>query len=46
VPEAPGLGIVSLNDEVIAEYLDPSDPDHWSPTDAWDNEFSHDRLWS
>jgi L-alanine-DL-glutamate epimerase-like enolase superfamily enzyme len=46
VPETPGLGIASLNDEVLAEHLDPNDPDLWSPTDAWDNEFSHDRLWS
>jgi len=46
VPEGPGLGITALNDEVIAEYLDPNDPDLWSPTEAWDHEFSHDRLWS
>lgn len=46
VPERPGLGINSLNDEVLAEYLDPSAPDLWSPTEAWDREFSHDRLWS
>ncbi len=46
VPEAPGLGIASLDDEVIAEHLDPHDPTHWAPTDAWNAETSHDRLWS
>ena len=46
VPDAPGLGIESLNDEVIAQHLDSRDPGLWEPTDQWDNEWSHDRLWS
>ena len=46
VPDAPGLGIESLNDELIAQHLHPNDPGLWEPTDAWDDEFSHDRLWS
>ncbi|MBN1877380.1 MAG: mandelate racemase/muconate lactonizing enzyme family protein [Anaerolineae bacterium] len=46
VPDTPGLGIESLNDDVIAEHLDPADPGLWEPTDAWDNDWSHDRLWS
>ena len=46
VPDSPGLGIESLNDEVIAQHLDPRDPGLWEPTDQWDGEWSHDRLWS
>ena len=46
VPEGPGLGIESLNEDLIAEYVDPDDPGVWEPTDMWDNEVAHDRLWS
>ena len=46
VPEGPGLGIDSLVDDVIEEHLDSSDPGLWAPTDEWDREISHDRLWS
>ena len=46
VPNRPGLGIESLNEELIAEHVDPDDPGLWDPTDAWDDEVAHDRLWS
>jgi len=46
VPDAPGLGIEALNDKVIAEHIDPSEPGLWEPTNAWDREYAHDRLWS
>ena len=46
VPDTPGLGIESLNDEVIAAHLDPNEPGLWEPTDVWDREFTNDRLWS
>jgi L-alanine-DL-glutamate epimerase-like enolase superfamily enzyme len=46
VPELPGLGIEALNDEVLKEHLHPDYPDFWAPTTEWDNDFSHDRLWS
>ena len=46
VPDAPGLGIKGLNDEVIREHMHSSEKDIWLPTDAWDKEWSHDRLWS
>ena len=49
VPDLPGLGIEDINDELIKEHLHPdfSDtPELWAPTDAWDDDFSHDRLWS
>ena len=46
LPELPGLGIEDINDEVIKEHLHPDYPDLWAPTDSWDDDFSHDRLWS
>ncbi|MBS4219294.1 mandelate racemase/muconate lactonizing enzyme family protein [Bacillus sp. FJAT-49711] len=46
VPEAPGLGIDDLNDEVIAQHLHPDIPGIWEPTNEWDNFYSNDRLWS
>ena len=46
VPEGPGLGIESLNDAVIGEHLDPNEREPWAPTDEWDEEYTHDRLWS
>jgi L-alanine-DL-glutamate epimerase-like enolase superfamily enzyme len=46
VPDAPGLGIESLNDEVIAEHLALDDPGLWEPTEEWNVDYSNDRLWS
>ncbi len=46
VPEGPGLGIEALNDEVIGEHLHPDHPELWAPTDHWNDEYSHDRMWS
>lgn len=46
VPDAPGLGIESLNDDVIAEHLHPGFPGLWLPTEEWNQSWSHDRLWS
>jgi len=46
VPESPGLGIESLNDEVLKGHVDPTMPGLWEPTDRWDGEWSHDRTWS
>jgi len=44
VPEGPGLGITSLNDEVIKQHL--VEPGYFEPTPEWDKERSNDRLWS
>jgi L-alanine-DL-glutamate epimerase-like enolase superfamily enzyme len=44
VPEGPGLGITSLNDEVIKQHL--MEPGYFEPTPEWDKERSNDRLWS
>ncbi|MCC9077992.1 mandelate racemase/muconate lactonizing enzyme family protein [Litorilinea aerophila] len=47
VPEKPGLGFDDINEELFRKYLDPRDPIYFDqPTDAWDNEWSWDRLWS
>ena len=46
VPDAPGLGIENLEDEVIREHLHPDYPDMWADTSDWDNDYSHDRTWS
>jgi L-alanine-DL-glutamate epimerase-like enolase superfamily enzyme len=46
VPEGPGLGITELNEELIAEHINPDIPGQWEPTDEWNQEFSNDRIWS
>ncbi len=46
VPDAPGLGFDDINEELFREHLDPDDSVFFEDTSAWDNEFSHDRLWS
>jgi L-alanine-DL-glutamate epimerase-like enolase superfamily enzyme len=46
VPDGPGLGIESLNDEVLAKHLHPRFPELWASTDSWNDEYAHDRTWS
>ena len=46
VPDSPGLGIESLNEELIAEHIYPDVPGQWEDTSAWDSDTSHDRIWS
>ena len=46
VPEKPGLGIDDLNEEVIAAHVNDQIPGIWESTDAWNKEFSNDRIWS
>ena len=46
VPETPGLGIESLNEELLREHINPEIPGMWEPTDSWTKEFSNDRIWS
>jgi L-alanine-DL-glutamate epimerase-like enolase superfamily enzyme len=43
VPEGPGLGI-TLNDEAMKQHL--LEPGYFEPTEEWNKERSHDRLWS
>jgi L-alanine-DL-glutamate epimerase-like enolase superfamily enzyme len=42
---APGLGI-ELNDEVVKEHLHPSDKTYFAPTPQWNDQRSHDRIFS
>ena len=46
VPDKPGLGIESLNEELIAEHLHDKYPGQWEPTTQWDLEWANDREWS
>ena len=46
VPNGPGLGIESLNEELLAQHINPDIPGMWEPTDQWNKEFSNDRIWS
>ncbi|MBQ7184689.1 MAG: mandelate racemase/muconate lactonizing enzyme family protein [Clostridia bacterium] len=46
VPEGPGLGIESLNEDLLKEHINPDIPGMWEDTSAWDREFSNDRIWS
>ncbi|HZJ83464.1 MAG TPA: mandelate racemase/muconate lactonizing enzyme family protein [Clostridia bacterium] len=46
VPDKPGLGIESLNDELIAEHIHPDIPGVWESTEQWNDDNTNDRLWS
>ncbi len=46
VPNTPGLGITSLNEEVLKQHINPDIPGFFEDTSAWDTEFSNDRIWS
>ena len=46
VPDAPGLGIEGINEELLAQHLHPKYPGQWEPTDEWNNEWANDREWS
>ena len=46
VPDTPGLGIESLNEELISKHLHPKFPGMWEPTDEWNKEWANDREWS
>ena len=46
VPDKPGLGFDDLNEEVLREHINPAIPGWFEPTDAWNTEFSNDRIWS
>ncbi len=46
VPNTPGLGIESLNEELIAEFRKVDCPEPWADTSSWDDEWANDRIWS
>ncbi len=45
VPDTPGIGLLGLNDEVLAEHLHPECKSVWEDTDEWDDWQAWDRLW-
>ena len=47
VPSAPGIGIESINDEVLREHLHVTNDKKniWMSTDEWDDWYAADRLW-
>jgi len=46
VPDTPGLGIESLNEELIAQFHKKDCLAPWSDTSFWDGEWANDRIWS
>jgi L-alanine-DL-glutamate epimerase-like enolase superfamily enzyme len=46
VPDRPGLGIESLNEDLIKKHLHPDHPGYFLPTTEWDADRVNDRLWS
>lgn len=46
VPNTPGLGIESLNEDLIKGHLHEDFPEAWAPTTEWDKEWANDRRWS
>ena len=46
VPETPGLGIESLNEELIGKLVSEKYPGQWEETSQWDKDICNDRLWS
>ncbi len=46
ISDAPGLGIESLNEELISKFAMDGYPAPWSDTSHWDGEWSNDREWS
>lgn len=44
--DKPGLGIESLDEEVLRAHLNPKRKGLFEDTSEWDTEWSHDRIWS
>ena len=46
VPDTPGLGIESLNEELIEKFRKADCDEPWKDTCEWDKEWANDREWS
>ena len=46
VPDSPGLGIESLDEELISKLICKNIPGQWEETSNWDDDLCNDRLWS
>lgn len=45
-PNAPGLGITGLNEELIAKHIFPGIEGQWEDTSEWNDRICNDRIWS
>lgn len=45
-PNAPGLGIESLNEKLIAKHIFPDIEGQWEDTSEWNDRICNDRIWS
>ncbi len=46
VPDAPGLGINALNEELLAKHESVRNPGVFESTDEWNKEYSVDSIWN
>ena len=46
VPDAPGLGIESLNEDLIKKFVKADCGEPWADTSEWNKEWANDREWS
>ncbi len=46
VPDAPGLGIESLNEELVEKFRKADCAEPWASTECWNDEWANDREWS
>lgn len=46
VPDTPGLGIESLNEELVQKFKKADCGEPWAETTEWEKEWSNDREWS
>jgi L-alanine-DL-glutamate epimerase-like enolase superfamily enzyme len=46
VPDTPGLGIESLNEELVKKFAKADCDEPWGDTSSWDKEWANDREWS
>ena len=46
VPDTPGLGIESLNEELVKKFAKADCDEPWEDTSSWDKEWANDREWS
>lgn len=46
VPDTPGLGIESLNEDMVKKFQKAGSDEPWADTSDWDNEWANDREWS
>lgn len=43
--DKPGLGIEDINEDILQEHMNPRRRGIFRPTQEWNDEWSHDRIW-